>query len=176
MYFSYSPHHTGMKLRLQLFILFLVAWNFASAQKPPVVKVYAFIQHVLPGTKKNVIVQENGNTIEPAAQKKVNYLFYVEQKKSEPIKIAGIWMNGKKYLARADNVSTNPIEIVQEGSSNKITLSPAEGNEILQIQPGAETTKGTVLPKGLKKDGSAIRISCYLCMEWKNMVFAGKEN
>jgi hypothetical protein len=143
-----------MKQVLTLLLLPLLSSSFASAQKAPVVKMYAYIQHVLPGTKRNVIVDENGNTIEPATQKKMNYFFYAEKKKSETIKIAGIWMYGKKYLARYDNVAATPVEIFKGTSSNdsnKITLIPDADNEFVQILPGPTTTKGAKLSGYLKK-------------------------
>lgn len=147
-------HPTSMNLNLKFLLLFLIAGNFASAQKNPVVKVYAFIQPSLTGIKKTVIAQENGNAIEASSPQKVNYFFYLERKKSEPIRIVGVWMRGKKYITKVDNVSSTPIELTKEVSSNepdKISLTPDNGNEFLQILPGAETTKGTKLPRGLKR-------------------------
>ena len=154
MYFSNSYHHTGMRLSLKFLFLFLITGNFVSAQKDPIVKIYAFKQPVLPGIKKDIIVQENGKTIETTPPQKVNYFFYLEQKKSTAVKIAGIWMYGKKYFIKVDAISNTPVEIAKESSSNKpgkISLTPAEGNEFVQILPGAETKKGTKLPRGLRK-------------------------
>jgi hypothetical protein len=153
-YFHGLFHHTIMKPGLILLLLSITAVSFTSAQKAPVVKMYAYTQPVLPGQKKIAIPDENGNTIEPAMQKKTNYFFYAEKKKQETIKIAGIWMYGKKYLVKSDIVTTIPVEIFEGSSPNgpqKITLAPDSDNEFLQVLPGPTTSKGTKLPGYLKK-------------------------
>lgn len=154
MHFHGSFHHTSMKPGFIFLLLSVTAMSVASAQKAPVVKMYAYTQTVLPGQKKIVIPDENGKTIEPAMQKKMNYFFYAEKKKQETIKIIGIWMYGKKFLVKVDIVTTSPVEIFQGTSSDrsrKIALIPGDGNEFLQILPGHITTRGTKLPGYLKK-------------------------
>ncbi len=148
-----SPHLKSMRKSLILLVIAVISGSFAPAQKPPVLKIYAYTQVVLPGTKKNVIVEENGNTIEPASTTKMNYFFYAELNKSANIRITGIWMNGKKYEVKVDSVSTNPVEIFAgtvSNGSNKIVLTPDPGNRFLQILPGKASTRGTKLPSALK--------------------------
>ena len=63
-------------------------------------------------------------------------------------------MYGKKFLVKVDTVTSSPVEIFQGTSSDrsgKIALTPGEGNEFLQILPGAVTTRGTKLTGYLKK-------------------------
>jgi hypothetical protein len=151
-HFSVPFHHTSMNPHFILLVLFCIAGSFVSAQKTPVIKMYAYTQSVLPGQKKNIIVNENGNTQEQTTPKKMNYFFYAEKKKQEPIKIAGIWMYGKKYLVIVSPATNTTVEISTNAeTSGKITFMPAEDNEFLQILPGYATTKGTNLPSGLKK-------------------------
>ncbi|HVT83587.1 MAG TPA: hypothetical protein VHD35_00220 [Chitinophagaceae bacterium] len=143
-----------MKPGFIFLLLQVTSMSFASAQKAPVVNMYAYTQTVLPGQKKIVIPDENGNTIEPAMQKKMNYFFYAEKKKQESIQIIAIWMYGKKYLVRVDPITTTPVLLFQgayaDGSRN-ISLAPGFGNEFLQVLPGSVTTKGAKISGHLKK-------------------------
>lgn len=154
MHFPYSLHHSSMKTFFTFLVMTFIAVLPVAAQKTPVVKMYAFIQHVLPGAKKNIIVDESGKTIEPATSQKMNYYFYAEKKKSEVIKITGIWMYGEKYNAQVDKGIPAPVELFESISSNqsgKTVLTPAEGNEFLQVLPLSIISKNKKIPSYLKK-------------------------
>ena len=159
-----------MKEKFILTTIAIITGTLIIAQKAPVIKVYAYSQTVLPGAKKNIAVEENGNEVKQSAEKKVNYFFYAEQKKSVVIKVTAVWMHGKKFTVKTDSVSKTPIEITTGGApseSNKIVLTPAAGNKFLLILPGEAATSGLKVSGSLKK--MIRRSELVLVYQWKGV-------
>jgi len=79
-----------MKQNLLLTILLFSICTGVFAQNTPIIKVYAYSQAVLQGVKPSGTIEEGGKEIKAVTEKKLNYFFYAEQKKSTVIDIISV--------------------------------------------------------------------------------------
>lgn len=139
-----------MKQKILLSILFLSTCFGVFAQKPPIVKVYAYSQAVLQGIKPTNTVDESGKEIKRLSENKLSYFFYVEQKKSTVIKILSVWVKGKNYSVKTDTVLQTPV-VMNSSANDIITLVPKSSNKILWVTPGKENMRAKKPGADLKK-------------------------
>ena len=111
-----------MKQNIFLIILFFAVSSGAFPQKSSIIKVYAYSQSVLQGTKRANTVDENGKEIRRITENSPGYFFYIEQRRSTAIDIVSVWIKGKNYAAKADVVLQTPVEMNDPDST--ITLVP----------------------------------------------------
>ena len=126
-----------MKKQLLSTILFF-SLSGVLAQNTPIIKVYAYSQAVLQGAKPSGAIEEGGKEIKVVADKRLNYFFYAEQKKSTVITIVSIWIKGKNYSAKASLVSNTPVVLKSDDPSGSTELVPKSANKIILITPGGE--------------------------------------
>ena len=159
--------------KIFLSLLFLCAGSLLFAQKPPVIKVYAYSQAILPGTRRVNTVDESGKEIKEVAERKISYSIYVEQKRSTVIKIISVWINGKSYTAKTDTVSQTPVETKTGDPANTtVTLVPKSFNTILLITPGSEKLPIKQPSSYLKKAVASSEL--VIIYEWKGKFWYSK--
>ena len=135
------------------------------------VKAYAYAEPVLPGTIKRSI-DEKGNQVEQKPKSAVNYLFYLEYKKSITINPTGIWFKDKAYYAKAEPVKKTPVEMVNYNIPNqpeKITLVPATTGKVSSLFPDYSKTIDFKPTGRLKK----LLIDCDVVFEY---MYRGKRH
>ena len=126
-----------MKQRIFFSGLFVILCLFSFAQKQPFTNVYAYSQATLSGTKPQTTSAENGNQVTLASRENVNYYFYAEYPVQEKFTVTTLWIKGKPYEVKSDNISKTPIETTGN-SSKKITLVPLTTNNVLLLSPGSQ--------------------------------------
>ena len=155
-----------MKQKIFLLFLLFCTDTLLFAQKPPVIKVYAYSQAILPGTRRVNTVDESGKEIKGSSERKISYFIYVEQKRSTVINIISVWINGKNYTANTDTVSQTPIETRTGDPANTVvTLVPKSFNTILLITPGSEKLPVKKPASYLKKSIASSEL--VIVYEWK---------
>ena len=159
-----------MKQKLFFTILFSCIYAGLLAQKLPIIKVYAYSQAVLQGAKPGNNVEEGGKEIKTVPEKKLNYLFYAEQKKSTVINIISVWIKGKNYSTRASLVAKTPVEMRSDDpASGSTTLVPKSLNKIILITPsGQKITKQKPSPYLSKAIRSSELIIVY---KWNGKIY-----
>ncbi|MFI5133003.1 MAG: hypothetical protein ACHQEB_01640 [Chitinophagales bacterium] len=161
-----------MKRILLLLLVFFSGGSIISAQKTPIINLYAFSQQVLPGMRQSSIAQENGGEIKQAPVEKINYFFYAEQTRSSKVIINAIWVKGKKYAAKTDSISKTPVEITIIDSTSKpekITLVPASVNKILLIIPAGSPETAAQPSGSLKK--LVKKSELVVVYQWKGEIY-----
>jgi len=119
-----------MKKELLLISLLLGIASFGQ----PSVKLFAFEQDNVPGTKP-VVKDENGNTVRKVAAMK-NYFIYLSFNKSYNISPTQVFVKGKPLIIRTVSSQSTPIEHVNSNIPNKpakTVLVPATTNKVLQL-------------------------------------------
>lgn len=127
------------KLIIPLAILSILFLNGVANAKPPVKKVYAYKQAVIPG----IVPRFEENEIKfPGKERKenFNYWFYLELRKSKKIAVTGLWINGKELELKAESVNSMPVKkIIYSGASNNdtIIMMPFTRNKVMFVFPSA---------------------------------------
>lgn len=138
------------------------------AQKPPLIKVYAYSQAVMQGTKPTTTVDETGKEIKVLPKNKMSYFFYAEQKRSTVINIISVWIKDKNYGVKTSVVLQTPVEMKNEDpayANKTITLVPKSSNKILLITPGSEKLPSKKPPLYLRKAVTSSEL--VIVYEWK---------
>jgi hypothetical protein len=150
-----------MKKIVLFFTVFTgISFSLLSQSKTPVIKIYAYAQSVVPGVNPNSkAIDESGKEIKVNPKSRLNYLIYIEQKKSTTIQPANIWIKDQCYSLAYEEVKQTPVEL--SGSNlmsdkKKIELVPKTENKILKlILTGVMEDKGkhsTTLKKLMAKN------------------------
>jgi hypothetical protein len=129
-----------MKKIILFSAIFILALNLFSQ---PTVKIFAYEQDNLPGTRPAGVVDENGKPIKKAAPKK-NYLIYLSLKQKYTIKPVQIFIKGRSYEVGISSVKNTPVEYIDNivpNSPEKTVLVPATHNKVLEL-PLAEPSPG----------------------------------
>lgn len=131
-----------MKKKLLIFISLLISLNLLSQ---PTVKVFAFEQENLPGTKAVGVTDENGNPVKRAAIKK-DYFIYLSFNKTYNIVPVDVFIDGKPFRIQSAKIKKAPVYYVNKNipsNAQRITLVPATANKIISLQVG-EVAAGNV--------------------------------
>ena len=153
-----------MKKKLSLFILLMLSLNLFSQ---PTIRVFAFEQENLPGTRPSGVTDENGNPVQKAAAKK-NYFIFLSFNKAYSIAPAQIFIRGRAFTIKTTMVKKTPVQYINNNipaKPEKITLVPATKNKVLELQLN-ETPAGNKKTTDIQKltDKNEVVI-VYL---WKN--------
>ena len=125
-----------MNPKIFLSFLFVFVYSGTFAQISPIINAYAYSQSVLQGTKRANTVDESGKEIIGITKNSPGYFFYIEQKRSDAFDIVSVWIKGKNYGVKTDEVLQTPVEMKYPDST--ITLVPRSSNKIILITPGSE--------------------------------------
>ena len=108
-----------------------------SQTRNPVIKIYAYAQSVVPGVNPNSkAIDESGKEISVKPKSRLNYLIFLEQKKSATIRPINIWMKDKKYIITYEEVKETPIEFSSSNlmsDKKKMELVPKTENKVLKL-------------------------------------------
>jgi len=129
-----------MKKILLFSAIFIVGLNLFSQ---PGVKIFAYEQDNLPGTRPAGVVDENGKPIKKAAPKK-NYFIYLSFKQKNSIKPVQIFIKGQSYEVGSFSVRSAPVEYVDNmipNNGEKTVLVPSTDDKVLEV-PVAEPSPG----------------------------------
>ena len=129
-----------MKKILLFSAIFIVGLNLFGQ---PTVKIFAYEQDNLPGTRPAGVVDENGKPLKKAAPKK-NYFIYLSFKQKYNIKPVQIFIKGQPYEVGAFSARNAPVEYVDNMVPNnpeKTVLVPSTNEKVLEV-PVAEPSSG----------------------------------
>lgn len=153
-----------MKKILLFSAIFILALNLFGQ---PTVKIFAYEQDNLPGTRPAGVVDENGKPLKKAAPKK-NYLIYLSFKQKYSIKPVQIFIKGQSYEVGTSNVRKAPVEYVDNmvpNKAEKTVLVPATDNKVLELpvaEPSLEQKKAANIQNLTAKNDVVV---AYI---WKN--------
>jgi len=122
-----------MKKNLLFFIMSIIGLNLSGQ---PTIKIFAFEQDNLPGTKPAGVTDENGKPIQKAATKK-NYFIFLSLKKTYNITPEQIFIRGKAYSIQASVIQKTPIEYTNNNIPDnpvKIMLVPQTNNKVIEMK------------------------------------------
>lgn len=139
--------------------------NFAAMAQPSS-KLIGWYQSVLPGMNPDRNIDENGSGVARVRETPVNYFIYLTHNPVSRIVVDEIWINGKRYRAKLEIVTTTPVDDTNYLLPNQpkiTTLVPATTDKVTRIIPGEML--GAVKSSSLKKmvAGANLVISYY----WK---------
>ena len=130
---------------IPVLLLLIILPGFTQV-KPPVKKVYAYkqasIPGILPASDENDIKENNGAK-KTERKQNYNYWFYLSIRKTENIKITGLWISGKQHGIKSEIVTNLPVKkIVFTGLEKNDTtiMVPVTGNKIILVYPSGEIT------------------------------------
>lgn len=137
-----------MKKTALFFTVFCgMTFSLLSQAKTPVIKIYAYAQSVIPGVNPNrKAIDESGNEIKVKPKARLNYLVYIEQKKSATVQPINIWMKDKRYSLTYEEVKETPVELASSNlmsDKKKTVLVPKTKNKVLKL-----TITGVIEDKG----------------------------
>lgn len=132
-----------MKKILLFSIGFMLGLNLFSQ---PGVKIFAYEQDNLPGTRPAGVIDENGNRVKKAAPKK-NYFIYLSFKKTCTITPVEIYIRGKSFAVQRTILTKTPVEYTDNiipNNPEKTILVPVTNNNVLEVpiaEPSPEQKK-----------------------------------
>ncbi|HET9825520.1 MAG TPA: hypothetical protein VFP87_09300 [Chitinophagaceae bacterium] len=138
-----------MKKILLLSVVCVLGSNLFSQ---PAVKIFAYQQDNLPGTRPAGVLDENGKPIKKAAPKK-NYFIYLSFNKKYRITPVEIFIKGKSFVVERAIESMAPVEYTDNTVPNnpeKTTLVPATNNKVIQVpiaEPSLQQKKASYVQK-----------------------------
>jgi len=153
-----------MKKKLSLFILLLLSLNLISQ---PTIRVFAFEQENLAGTKPSGVTDENGKRVQKAAAKK-NYFIFLSFDKAYDIAPEQIFIRNRAFTIKTTVVRKTPVQYINNNipaKPEKITLVPVTKNKVLELrldETPVENNKTSATQKLTDKNDVVI---LYL---WKN--------
>lgn len=113
-------------------VFFFMSTAFSQV-KCPVKKIYAFKQSSLPGVKPKT--PENGGT---ERIETFNYWIYLTLSQSKYININYIWLSGKKFSVKTEEIKTTPVSKLNNtsGAANEtIELVPETKHKVILLYP-----------------------------------------
>ena len=134
---------------------FLCINLLAASVSAQTVKVYAYSQPGLKGVNQKDIVAENGQEIKVDPSSSNNYLLYFTYSGTAPIKISGVWLNGKAYNVKTEPIKKTPVELKDDNAtedSKTITLVPKTKNKVIQLTLSSKIDNPAKLSGAKKKD------------------------
>ena len=151
-----------MKKKLSLFILLLLSLNLFSQ---PIIRVFAFEQENLPGTKPSGVTDENGKRVQKAAAKK-NYFIFLSCDKAYSIAPTQVFIRNRAFTTKTTLVKKTPVQYINNNipaKPEKITLVPATKNKVLELQLDETPVEMTSATQKLTDKNDVVIV--YL---WKN--------
>jgi hypothetical protein len=121
----------------KLWFLFLIIVSFSAIGQPSV-KIYAYSQVITPGTIPKGVTDENGKPVNTQKKAAVNYYIFAAYKSPAKIDFDEIWINGKFYKTRTENIDSTPVVNINEnipGNPVKEVLVPATNLKVTSIIP-----------------------------------------
>ena len=126
-----------MKYKLPFLIPALLSVLVSSAEKTPIIKIYAYSQAITRGRDPGKgIINENGTLEKENAKPGIHYLIYLEQTRSSEIKPEQIWIHGISHSINSVIISNTPVELEDQvvyGESKKEILVHETFNKVLQL-------------------------------------------
>lgn len=122
-----------MKKILLFFFVFVLGFDLFGQ---PTIKVFAFEQENVPGTKHTRVTDENGKPVGKAAAQK-NYFIFLSFRKTYSITPVQVFIRGKAFSIRSTANKKTPVEYVSTTVPNnpeKTTLVPLTANKVLEIK------------------------------------------
>ncbi len=110
--------------KILIVVCFFTFLASASAQKSPVIKIYAYSQATLPGKKPS------GNKTDTDI-KKESYRLFVSVTGNEIINITGVWINQEYYRFTVSSKLKTPVKM--EKPDDGIILVPKTNNKVLEL-------------------------------------------
>jgi len=138
-----------MKKILLFFLVFIVGSKVFSQ---PVVKIFAFEQENMPGTKPAGVIDENGKAVKKAAAKK-KYFVFLSYKKTYNVMPVQIFIKDKSFSIQTITIRTSPVEYTSNtviSNPEKTVLVPATKNKVLEIKI-AQLQHQEKIPESAKK-------------------------
>ena len=128
----------GIIISVSIGMVMMTTISCAQSKK---VRVYAYQQSVLPGTRQ-ITIDESGAAKEAAPKVSNNTLLYVEIPQNKNVDPKHVWINGKLFNVKT-STSTSPVIIPNTLHPGKPadTLVHSTTNVVLQLtpSPSAET-------------------------------------
>jgi hypothetical protein len=152
---------------MKVLFLFLALSSGLAAFSQPTVKVFAFEQDNMPGTKPAGVTDENGNSVRKVAVKR-NYFIFLSFNRAYSITPIHVFLKGSPLIVKTTAVKKTPIEFTNNNIPNrpeKVVLVPATKNKVLELQlhdSQAPIAKTTTVQKLTDKNDVVV---AYL---WKN--------
>ena len=128
----------GLLVSISIGMMMIATVSCAQSKK---VRVYAYQQSVLPGTRQ-ITIDESGTTKEKSPKVSNNTLLYLEIPKNMNVDPKHVWINGKLFDVKTSS-ATSPVIIAnsEHPGKNADTLVRSTTNTVLQLtaSPSAET-------------------------------------
>ena len=142
-------HLTIMSKKLLILPVLLSALYAGTYAQVKLVNAYkqASIPGIIIGSEENDIVEKSGAKKRDQKQT-FNYWFYLSIPKKEKVTITGLWIDGKQYEIKSDNITDLPVKkIIYTGveKNDTIVMVPASSNNIILVYPGGIKSAGTKL-------------------------------
>lgn len=133
---SVKLHLLQKTFMYQLFCLLLAFGSLVStpAQKCPI-KGYAYQRATIPGIIPRKTLDESGKEIEAPVKMMNTYFIYVEIKRGCNLQVTRIWISGKAYHIRQEEVKNTPVVIHHTHPGTPAdTLVMQTNNQVFRIQ------------------------------------------
>ena len=127
-----------------LVVIFMVLGINSFSQNG--VKLYGFIQDVLPGTIPKG-TDENGQPIQARKSQTVYRIFLTGPSKGK-IYPAEIWINGRQYAASYETIRSTPVEARSDNKT--VAMVPKTSGQVIQVNP-MDRTDGKKFPNAKAK-------------------------
>lgn len=147
-----------MKKILLFSVIFSIGLNLFSQ---PTVKLFAYEQDNLPGTRPAGVVDENGKPLKKAAPKK-NYFIYLSFKQKYSVKPIQIFIKGQSFEVGSFTIRKAPVEYVDNMIPNvheKTVLVPPTKDKVLEVpvaEPSLEQKKASNIQSLIAKNDVVI--------------------
>jgi len=140
-----------MKTRLQILFLFtgLIILSGPILARPPVRKVFAYKQASIPGIRPNLPVNE-----QKERKQTYNYWIYLAVRTTGDLSFSEIWIEGKKFTAKAEETAARPIiKLIHTGSGSPDTLKlvPDKYERVILVYPAGEPGNQVAGSRRLKR-------------------------
>ena len=121
----------------KLWFLFWVSFT-CVAEAQPSIKLYAYSRETTQGTVRRNPNNENGNPVISSREPLQNYYVFAVYKGSSPVRIASLWIKGKRYQVQVEKTDSTPVILSTGGpgiNTSKEILVPATKSNVISIVP-----------------------------------------
>jgi hypothetical protein len=121
-----------MKKILLFFLVFAVGLNLHSQ---PRVRIFAFEQENMPGTKPVGVTDENGKAVKKAAAQK-KYFIFLSYPKGNAITPVQVFIRSRAFTIKTTAVRKTPVEYTNNTVINnpeKTVLVPASKDRVIEV-------------------------------------------